>query len=33
VEAGATLFTIGVDGPDYDLTLVKDWISWRDARG
>jgi len=33
VDAGATLFTIGTDGPDYDLSLVKDWISWRDARG
>ncbi len=30
VEAGATLFTVGVGGPDYDLGLVKEWVSWRD---
>jgi probable F420-dependent oxidoreductase len=33
VEAGATLFTIGVGGPDYDLSLVREWVKWRDARG
>ncbi len=32
VEAGATLFTIGVGGPDYDLELVERWVAWRDAR-
>ncbi|WP_434056434.1 LLM class F420-dependent oxidoreductase [Georgenia sunbinii] len=32
VAAGATLFTIGAEGPDYDLSLLKDWIAWRDAR-
>jgi probable F420-dependent oxidoreductase len=32
VEAGATLFTIGVGGPDYDLSLVHEWVKWRDAR-
>ena len=32
VEAGATLFTVGVGGPDYDLSLLKEWIAWRDAR-
>jgi probable F420-dependent oxidoreductase len=32
VEAGATLFTIGVGGPDYDLSLVREWVKWRDAR-
>ncbi|SHK13782.1 probable F420-dependent oxidoreductase, MSMEG_2906 family [Pseudonocardia thermophila] len=32
VEAGATLFTVGQDGPDYDLGLLKEWIAWRDAR-
>ncbi len=32
VAAGATLFTIGVGGPDYDLGLVKEWIAWRDAQ-
>jgi probable F420-dependent oxidoreductase len=33
VEAGATLFTIGVGGPDYDLSLAQEWVKWRDARG
>jgi hypothetical protein len=32
VAAGASLFTIGVGGPDYDLGLVKEWIAWRDAQ-
>jgi hypothetical protein len=32
VAAGATLFTIGQDGPDYDLSEVKAWIDWRDER-
>jgi probable F420-dependent oxidoreductase len=30
VEAGATLFTVGVGGPDYDLDALKSWIAWRD---
>jgi probable F420-dependent oxidoreductase len=30
LKAGATLFTIGLNGPNYDLTLVKEWIIWRD---
>jgi probable F420-dependent oxidoreductase len=32
VAAGATLFTIGLNGPDYDLGLAKDWIAWRDEQ-
>jgi hypothetical protein len=32
VAAGATLFTLGLNGPDYDLSTVKDWVAWRDAR-
>jgi probable F420-dependent oxidoreductase len=32
LAAGITLFTIGVAGPDYDLGLLKQWISWRDSR-
>jgi len=32
VAAGATLFTVGVSGPDYDLSALKTWINWRDAR-
>jgi probable F420-dependent oxidoreductase len=33
VAAGVTLFTVGVSGPDYDLSLVKHWVQWRDAQG
>lgn len=32
LAAGATLFTIGVSGPDYDLSLAEQWIRWRDER-
>jgi probable F420-dependent oxidoreductase len=32
VDAGATLFTLGVNGPDYDLALVAQWVHWRDRR-
>lgn len=32
VAAGATLFTIGTGGPDYDLDLVTQWVAWRDAQ-
>lgn len=28
---GTTLFTIGITGPDYDLTPVKKWLAWRDS--
>jgi probable F420-dependent oxidoreductase len=31
LEAGASLLTIGVGGPDYDLTDVGRWIVWRDS--
>jgi probable F420-dependent oxidoreductase len=31
LDAGATLFTVAVGGPDYDLTMLKAWISWRDG--
>lgn len=33
VDAGVTLFTIEVTGPDYDLSLAQQWLAWRDARG
>ena len=35
LDAGVTLFTIGVSGPDYDLSTVAQWVAWRDslARG
>ena len=31
LEMGATLFTVGVGGPDYDLSELKRWIDWRDS--
>jgi probable F420-dependent oxidoreductase len=32
VDAGATLFTVGLDGPDYDdLAPLKRWIDWREG--
>lgn len=31
-DLGVTLFTIGVNGPDYDFTDAKRWLTWRDAR-
>ncbi len=31
LAAGVTLFTIGTNGPDYDLSLVKEWVAFRDA--
>lgn len=31
VDLGASLFTIAVSGPDYDLAPVRDWLAWRDA--
>jgi probable F420-dependent oxidoreductase len=32
IESGAQQVTLGLNGPDYDLGLVKDWVSWRDSR-
>jgi probable F420-dependent oxidoreductase len=31
IEAGATLFTIGVNGPDYDLSQTATWLTWRNT--
>ena len=28
--AGATEFTIGINGPDYDMGRLTDWLAWRD---
>jgi len=28
---GASLFTIGLTGPEYDLAPVHDWLAWRDG--
>lgn len=32
VEEGATLFTVGASGPDYDLSTLEKWLAWRDQR-
>jgi probable F420-dependent oxidoreductase len=32
LEAGATLFTVGVRGPQYDLSKLRNWVEWRDGR-
>ncbi len=29
---GVSLFTVGVGGPDYDLSRLRDWIAWRNAQ-
>ena len=31
VDAGARLFTVGVGGPDYDLSTLRNWVAWRDS--
>jgi probable F420-dependent oxidoreductase len=32
VEAGAHELHMGVNGPDYDLGPVKEWLAWRDEK-
>ena len=29
-DLGVRLFTVGLNGPDYDLESVRDWVAWRD---
>ena len=31
-DLGFSLFTFGLNGPDYDMTPVKAWLEWRDAK-
>ena len=31
VEAGASLFTVGVGGPEYDLSTLRRWLAWRET--
>ncbi|MBB2892261.1 LLM class F420-dependent oxidoreductase [Flexivirga oryzae] len=31
LDLGARLFTHGANGPDYDFTVLRRWIAWRDA--
>ena len=30
LDAGVTLFTIGLGGPSYDIAKVAPWVTWRD---
>src|SRR3954471_6517610 len=30
LDQGVSLFTVGMSGPDYDLSAARDWIAWRD---
>lgn len=32
LEMGFTQFTLGFDGPDWDVRAGADWLSWRDAK-
>jgi probable F420-dependent oxidoreductase len=32
LDAGASLFTVGLGGPDYDLSLLRKWVDWRDSQ-
>jgi hypothetical protein len=31
LDAGMTLFTVGVGGPRYDLGGLRRWVAWRDS--
>jgi alkanesulfonate monooxygenase SsuD/methylene tetrahydromethanopterin reductase-like flavin-dependent oxidoreductase (luciferase family) len=31
-EIGFTLFTVGLSGPDYDLSQLDPWLTWRNQR-
>ena len=32
IEAGATLLTFGINGPDFDMAFLEPWVAWRDER-
>ena len=32
LELGVTQFTLGTDGPDFDVPVLKSWIDWRDEK-
>jgi probable F420-dependent oxidoreductase len=31
LDAGVTLFTVGLGGPNYDLSKLRRWLAWRDT--
>jgi probable F420-dependent oxidoreductase len=31
-DLGVSLFTVGANGPDYDLSVLREWIAWRDGQ-
>ena len=31
LDEGVSVFTVGVGGPDYDLSDLERWVTWRDA--
>ncbi|HEY4022590.1 MAG TPA: LLM class F420-dependent oxidoreductase [Pseudonocardiaceae bacterium] len=33
LEQGITTFTLGVSGPDFDLSAARAWVAWRDKLG
>jgi len=32
VAVGSTFLTFGIDGPDYDMPWLDEWVQWRDQR-
>ncbi|MEO7079282.1 MAG: LLM class F420-dependent oxidoreductase, partial [Rhodococcus sp. (in: high G+C Gram-positive bacteria)] len=32
LDAGATLFTVGIGGPEYDMKELNDAIGWRNSQ-
>lgn len=32
LDLGVSMFTVGVGGPDYDLSLLREWVAWRDQQ-
>lgn len=31
-DLGVSLFTVGIGGPDYDMSLLREWVAWRDKQ-
>ncbi len=32
LAVGSTFITFGIDGPDYDMSWMDEWVKWRDQR-